>query len=103
MEHTELLNKLVKECESIGVTLYEHSYDRQVFGSWSVTVGKPHHRLRFSWDGKESYLGIGEAEFKNSNSVPIWEPVFPSISGTQTRPEEVFEFISKKVGERYDT
>ncbi len=103
MEHTELLNNLAKECNEIGVILYEYSYNHQVFGGWSVTVGRPHHRMHFSWDGKESYLGIGEAEFNNSNSVPNWEPVFPSISGTQTKPEEVFESITKMVGERYGT
>ncbi len=101
MEHTELLNKLVNECTAIGVTLYEHSYKHQAFGSWYLVLGKPHHRMRFSWDGKESYLGIGEAAFGNSNSSPDWEPVFPSISGTRVKPEEVFEFITKKVVERY--
>jgi arylsulfatase A-like enzyme len=103
MEHTELLKKLANECESIGVTLYEHGYNYQAFGSWSVTLGRPHHRMHFSWDGKESYLGIGEAEFTNSNSRSNWEPVFPSMSGTQVSPEEVFGFIYKKVGERYGT
>jgi len=103
MEHTELLNNLASSCQEIGVTLYEHSYSYQAFGSWYVVVGKPHHRMRFSWDGKESYLGIGEAKFSNSSSPAEWEPVFPSISGTQAQPAEVFQFIFKKVSKRYGT
>ena len=101
MEHTELLDDFANSCQQVGVTLYEHSYHYQAFGSWYVVVGKPHHRMRFSWDGKESYLGISEAEFCNSNSVPEWRPIFPSISGTQTRPAEVFDFILKKVSGQY--
>lgn len=103
MEHTELLNNLANECLEMGVTLYEHSYNYQAFGSWYLVVGKPHHRMRFSWDGKESYLGIVEAEFSYSGDVPEWKPVFPSISGTKTKPAEVFQFIITKVGERYGT
>jgi len=103
MEHTELLKNLATECDKIGVILYEHSYHHQIFGSWSLTVGNPHHRMRFTWDGKESYLGIGEAELRNSNSVPNWKYISPSISGTQTKPKEVFEFITKMVSLRYST
>ena len=103
MEHTELLNNFVNECQEIGVTLYEHSYNYQAFGSWYVVVGMPHHRMRFSWDGKESYLGIGEAKFGNSNSIPEWQPVSSSISGAHTKLAEVFQFIFKKLGERYGT
>ncbi len=102
-EHIELLSGLAKECEALGVTLYHHSYDELVFGSWSVIVGHPHDRLEFTWDGKESYLAIGESQFANQNSRPDWKPVFPSISGTQTTHEEVFEFIVNKVRERYAT
>lgn len=103
MEHTELLNNLANRCQEIGVTLYEYSYNHQAFGSWYVVVGKDQHRIRFSWDGKESYLGIGEAELCNGNSMPEWRPVSPSISGTQTKPAEIFNFIIKKVSEWYGT
>ena len=103
MEHTELLNNLARSCQEIGVTLYEHSYNYQAFGSWYVVVGKPHHRMRFSWDGKESHLGIGEAKFSNSSSPAEWEPAFLSISEAQTQPADVFQFILKKVSERYGT
>jgi hypothetical protein len=103
MKITELLTSLESECDRQGTTLYEHSYSHQAFGSWSVIVGKPHHRMRFSWDGKESYLGIAESEFSNSSSSPDWQPVFPSISGTQKSTAEVLSFIIKQLSERYDT
>ena len=103
MKIPELLSNLENECDTLGITLYEHSYSYQAFGSWYVVVGKPHHRTRFSWDGKESYLGIAESEFTNSSSSPEWQPVFPSISGTQTSASEVLGFITKQLRERYAT
>jgi len=93
MKNSELLNNIESECDALAITLYEHSYSHQAFGSWSVVAGKPHHRMRFSWDGKESYLGIAESEFTNSVSSSEWQPVFPSISGTQTSTDEVLGFI----------
>ncbi len=103
MEHTELLNKLATQLEIIGLTLYEHAYYYQVFGSWHVIVGKPHDRMRFSWDGKESYLGVTQAQFSNSNSIPVWEPDLDNSLGIRSTPIEVFDFIAKRVAERYGT
>lgn len=103
MKISELLSNLESECDTLGITLYEHSYSHLAFGSWSIVAGKPHHRMLFSWDGKGSYLGIGESEFTNSSSSPEWRPVFPSISGTQTSTDEVLGFITKQLRERYAT
>jgi len=101
MEHTELVNNLTSECEALGLTLYEHEYHHQVFGSWLLVIGKPHDRLQFSWDGKESYLGVAYSSFNNGNSNPNWESLFPNISGTKTSQIEVFQFISKELNQRY--
>jgi len=104
MTHFDLLAKLVADCASRDVTCYEHEYDSQVFGSWSVTFGGPHHRTRFSWDGKESYLGVSESDFENSNSVPNWVPnPEVCIGGTDLAGKDVFEHIYKMVAARYGT
>ena len=103
MNISELLSNLESECDALGITVYERSYSHEAFESWSVVAGKPHHRMRFSWDGKESYLGIAESEFTNSSSNPEWQPVFPSVSGTQTSTDEVLGFITNQLRERYVT
>ncbi|MBK7352276.1 MAG: hypothetical protein IPI97_10505 [Nitrosomonas sp.] len=103
MNISELLSNLESECDTLGITLYEHSYSYQAFGSWSVVARKPHHRMQFSWDGRESYLSIAESEFTNSSSIPEWQPVLPSISGTQTSADEILSFISKLLREQYAT
>ena len=93
MNHIELLQDLLHQCSDIGLRLYEHHYNYLAFGSWSLVIGTAKHRMRFVWDGKESYLSIAFSSFNNQNSLPVWEPVFPSIGGTTITQEKVFEHI----------
>jgi hypothetical protein len=103
MEHTELLNSLNTQCNSIGLTLYEHNYNYMHFGSWSLVVGTSKNRMQFSWDGKESYLGISVSSFQNSNSAPCWESDLSGISGTTLSEEQVFQFIYEKLCAQYNS
>ena len=103
MEHLERLNQLATECDSIGVTLYEYNYSYQSFGCWSITIGKPHQRMRFYWDGRESYFGIEESGFTNSSSSACWVDAVANNSISPTKPVEIFKLISEKVREKYCT
>lgn len=101
IEHIRLLNDLAKYCENQGLTIFEHKYRYLAFGSWSLIIGKDKDRMMFSWDGKESYLGVGKSNFQNSNSSPNWEPVFPSIGGINQSEASVFSFIKKQLKKQY--
>lgn len=101
IEHIRSINELAGYCEKYDLIIFEHEYNYMVFGSWLIVIGKSKHRMKFSWDGKESYLGIGLSVFQNSNSVANWEPVFPSVSGTQKTEEEVFNFIKETLAKQY--
>ena len=101
IEHIRLLNELAEYCENNGLTIFEHHYHYLAFGSWSLIVGKDKHRMMFSWDGKESYLGIGKSNFQNSNASSNWEPVFPSIGGTNQSEASVFSFIIEQLKKQY--
>jgi hypothetical protein len=101
IKHIKLINELAEYCEKYNLIIFEHEYNYMAFGSWSVIIGKSKHRIKFSWDGKESYLGIGLSSFQNSNSIANWEPVFPSVSGTQKTEKEVFNFIKETLAKQY--
>ena len=101
IEHIKLINDVSEFCEKHDLIIFEHDYNYMVFGSWSLVIGKSKHRMRFSWDGKESYLGVGVSEFQNSNSTANWEPVLPSIGGTQKTEVEVFAFIKESLKKQY--
>ena len=103
VQHMRLVNELAEYCEKCDLTIFEHDYDYMAFGSWVLVIGKSKHRMKFSWDGKESYLGVGISKFQNSNSTANWEPEFPSIGGTQKTEEEVFSFVKDKLKKQYTT
>ena len=95
IEHSRFVADLAEFCSKCNFTIYKHNYDYTVFGSWIMVIGRPHHRVKFSWDGKESYLGVSESEFKNQNSVPEWYPVEWGPGGTTLEQTDVFDFIKE--------
>ena len=101
MDHIELLNDLNAECKMIGITLYEHKYQHNIFGSWVVVAGTSKDRMMFCWDGKESYLGIRASSFHNSTSIAEWNTVFPSIGGSSLSQIDVLNYVKEKLRERY--
>ena len=103
IEHMRLVNEIANFCESHNLTTLEHQYNYLMFGSWLLVIGKSKQRMKFSWDGKESYLGVEISQFQNSNSVAAWVPVFPGVVGVQKTGAEVFSFIKETLGKQYAT
>ncbi len=101
IEHIRLVNEIADFCESRDLTIFEHQYNYMVFGSWFLVIGKRKQRMKFSWDGKESYLGVEVSQFENSNSVAEWQPVSPNVVDVQKTEAEVFSFIKETLGKQY--
>ncbi len=102
IEHFQLVYELAESCEMHDLIVYEHEYSYMHFGSWVIIIGNSKHRTKFSWDGKESYLGISMSKFQNSNSMPDWKPVFPSLGGTKKTEAEVFAFVMEVLEKQYE-
>ena len=100
IEHLRLVGELAEYCAENNLTIYKHEYDYLIFGSWIIVVGEAHHRIKFSWDGKESYLGVSESEFKNQNSNSDWQRFEWGPGGTMEQGA-VFEFIREHLQSRY--
>lgn len=43
------------------VAIYEHSFDYMAFGSWEIVAGRRKKMLRFTYDGRDSYLSFCDA------------------------------------------
>jgi len=100
IEHSRLVGGLAEYCAENNFTIYKHDYDFLIFGSWIIVIGKAHHRVKFSWDGKESYLGVSESKFENQSSNPDWQP-FEWGPGGAIEQAAVFEFIKEHLQSRY--
>jgi hypothetical protein len=70
--HLQELAVVLETLRPHRVTLYEHHYNHQAFGSFEVVIGRPHRRLRFLWDGREFRLAAEESNFSGAGDYPQW-------------------------------
>jgi hypothetical protein len=90
LQHLESLLRFARELQGEGIGLYEHSFDAQAFGSFIVVFGRPHERVRFVWDGRESTLEVLVGKFHNSSQPANWvHERFVSLPGGQGVFEEI--------------
>ncbi len=68
----ESLAQLLKEFASERISLFEHSYHPESFGSFVLVVGRGHEQLRFIWDGKDAILSVSFVEVQKTNAAPVW-------------------------------
>ena len=71
-KHMETLVGFLNELGEKGVGLYEHHFDAQSFGSFSVVVGLPHERLKFVWDGRDEILIVSVGKGSNASGLMAW-------------------------------
>jgi hypothetical protein len=55
--------------------ILEHKYILLLMGSFSITVGNAHNRLRFEWDGREFFLNVKNCTCARQSSAQIWSQV----------------------------
>ena len=71
-EHVRQLARLIEELASAGIDLYEHHYEQLSFGNFLIVVGRPHERVRFAWDGRDSVLAVACRRLTNLNGLEGW-------------------------------
>src|SRR4029434_8142626 len=70
--HFDSLLRILKYLESHKISLYEHQYHPQTFGSFVLVLGHAHERVQFSWDGREFILWISFGTFPTKNASASW-------------------------------
>lgn len=53
--------RLAERLASKGIAIYEHKFHYTAFGSWELVAGRRDRMVRFSYDGKDSWLSYGAA------------------------------------------
>jgi hypothetical protein len=74
-----------------GAAILEHSYRLLLMGSFTLVVGTVHRRLRFSWDGRESFLTVSECQCENESSPQRWTPVSNARIAQPGQVEKIIE------------
>ena len=88
IQHLGLVSDFAAQLAKHGIAVYRHTYDNLSFGSWEIIAGTRRHRVRLTWDGKESYLEAASCEVGDSESISVWKR-FDSKT-LESVPEKVF-------------
>ena len=75
VRHIQAVLALAQRLAASDITIYEHNYNKLVFGSWTIVAGKRKERVRFSWDGRDAFLTVEQAGFPDSQQRTEWEHV----------------------------
>ena len=71
------------------ITVYEHSFTYMAFGSWEIVAGRRKKMLRFTYDGKDSYLSYCDASVKPQSYTDLQHRRFATHEG-----EDPFTFVA---------
>lgn len=69
----DALNNFAERIKDIGLALYEVEFDSLCFGSFSVVFGKRKKRFKATWDGREFFLDLFQADVPDSRIPVDWK------------------------------
>jgi hypothetical protein len=80
------------------VAIYEHHFTYMAFGSWEIVAGRRSKILRFTYDGKESYLSYCDASVKPLSHTDLQHRRFTTHKG-----EDPLAFIAGVLENEFST
>ena len=60
------------------------------FGSWTIELGRRHHRSLLQWDGKEFLMSLSQCNVADSQAPRDWKIVVEEPVGDHSTAGEVF-------------
>ena len=72
------------------VAVYEHSFTYMAFGSWEIVAGQRKRMLRFTYEGKDSYLSYSDASATPKSHTDLQHRRFATHKG-----EDPFTFVAE--------
>ncbi len=72
------------------VSIYEHRFTYMAFGSWEIVAGRREKMLRFTYDGKDSYLSYCDSSVKPQSHLDLQHKRFATHKG-----EDPFAFVGE--------
>ena len=80
------------------VAVYEHSFTYMAFGSWEITAGRRRRMLRFTYDGKDSYLSWSDASVKAKSHTDLQHRRINTPKG-----EDPLAFVAEVLEKEFST
>lgn len=84
------LSKLAEDLKNNKISIYEHNLNYMAFGSWELVAGRRDKMIRFTYDGKDSYLLYHNTEITPKSYEDLQHKRFATHEG-----EDPFEFVAQ--------
>lgn len=81
---------LAERLARMGFAIYEHKFVYMAFGSWEIVAGRRSRMLRFTYDGKESYLSYCNASVNPRSYSDLQHSRFATHEG-----EDPLSFVAE--------
>lgn len=78
------------------IAVYDHSFTYMAFGSWKIVAGRREKMLRFTYDGKDSYLSYCDASVTPKSYTDLQHRRFATHEG-----EDPLAFIADVLEEEF--
>jgi hypothetical protein len=72
------------------IAIYELTFSYMAFGSWEIVAGRRNRMLRFTYDGKDSYLSYCDASMKPRSHTDLQHRRFATHVG-----EDPLDFVAQ--------
>jgi hypothetical protein len=80
------------------IAIYEHNFVYMAFGSWEIVAGRRKKMLRFTYDGKDSYLSCCDASVKPRSHTDLQHRHFATQEG-----QDPFSFVAEVLEKEFST
>ncbi len=87
-------SKTLSESE---IAIYGVAYDLLHFGSWTIELGKRHHRSLLQWDGKELLMSLSNCDVSDSQAPREWKLVTEESVAEHSADDDLFRAAEKLV------
>ena len=94
------LSALAAFAKSLGqsnLAIYSVDYNLEIFGSWTIELGRRHKRSLLQWDGKEFVLSLSRCNVSNSGAVKPWKHVIDEQLDSGLPKDELFQIAENLV------
>ena len=83
------------------LAIFRVHYNIEVFGSWTIEMGRRHRRALVEWDGREFVMSISLCDVSDSRAAKGWKVVSDEQLDSGVPYEELFQIAENLVLEKF--
>ncbi len=100
-EFIKRFSTLAQRLADNGIIVHTARLEWGSFGSWILMVIKNHEAVRFTFDGRDSFIKVESSPLKNHSYPNQWEEI--EIKGMDDRQNEAISYVESFALKRFSS